>query len=276
MNIAIVAPASRLDPEMAARVTHLATSQFGDRVRLFFHPQCFKSDGHFAGDDNARADALVDVANDPAFDAVWFGRGGYGSCRLLPDVLPRLGAAAREKRYLGYSDAGSLLAGFYGLGMSHIAHGPMPADILRQGGEAAVSRALAFLVDRDPKTIEPRAGGAPPAAAFNLTILSNLIGTPWQPDLSGHVLMIEDVSEHMYRIDRTLFHVTSNAEIRKVAGIRLGRVCDVLPNEPEFGKTEEDIVRHWCRVSGIAYLGRADIGHDVDNKIVPFGQTRRP
>ena len=46
----------------------------------------------------------------------------------------------------------------------------------------------------------------------------------------------------------------------------------MLPNEPEFGKTEEDVAEHWCRVSGIPYLGRADIGHDVDNKVVPFGR----
>jgi muramoyltetrapeptide carboxypeptidase len=84
--------------------------------------------------------------------------------------------------------------------------------------------------------------------------------------------MIEDVSEHMYRIDRALFHVTSTPAIRKVAGLRLGRIRDVLPNEPEFGKTEEDVAEHWCRVSGIPYLGRADIGHDIDNKVVPFGK----
>jgi muramoyltetrapeptide carboxypeptidase len=274
VNIAIVAPASRLDPDMAARITGLARAQYGDRARLFFHPQCFKSDGHFAGDDKTRADALVDVANDPSFDAVWFGRGGYGSCRLLPEVLPRLGAAAREKLYLGYSDAGSLLAGLYGLGMGRIAHGPMPADILRQGGEAAVLRALSFLIDQDSASLDPNIDRTLPSAAFNLTILSHLIGTPWQPDLSGHVLMIEDVSEHMYRVDRALFHVTSNPGIRKIAGIRLGRISDVLPNDPEFGKTEEDVVRHWCGVSGIAYLGRADIGHDADNKVVPFGRAQ--
>jgi len=159
--------------------------------------------------------------------------------------------------------------------MGRIAHGPMPADILRQGGEAAVLRALSFLIDQDSASLDPNIDRTLPSAAFNLTILSHLIGTPWQPDLSGHVLMIEDVSEHMYRVDRALFHVTSNPDIRKVAGIRLGRVCDVLPNDPEFGKTEEDVVRHWCGISGIAYLGRADIGHDVDNKVVPFGRAQR-
>jgi muramoyltetrapeptide carboxypeptidase len=275
VNIAIVAPAARLDPEMAARVTGLAEEHFGERAQLFFHPQCYKSDGHFAGDDNARADAFVDVANDPSFDGVWFGRGGYGSCRLLSNVLPRLGAAAHEKIYLGYSDTGSLLGGLYNLKIGRVVHGPMPADILRQGGDGVVLRALSFLIDQDFASLEPNIDRTLPSAAFNLTILSHLIGTPWQPDLSDHVLMIEDVSEHMYRIDRALFHVTSNPEIRKVAGIRLGRVRDVLPNEPEFGKTEEDLVQHWCRVSRIAYLGRADIGHDADNMVVPFGPAQK-
>ncbi|HKD23061.1 MAG TPA: LD-carboxypeptidase [Rhizomicrobium sp.] len=271
MKIGIVAPASRLGPDMADRVTALARTHFASRAELVFHPQCFLTDGHFAGDDGARAAALADVANDPAIDAVWFARGGYGSCRILPEVLPKLGPRAREKLYLGYSDLGSLLAGLHSAGIRRLAHGPMPADIIRKGGEAAVLRALSYLVDKDKAALEPHVKAGTPHAAFNLTILSHLIGTPWQPDLAGHVLMVEDVSEHMYRIDRALFHVTSNEAMRKIAGLRLGRVSDVLPNEPEFGKSEEDVAQHWCRVSGIAYLGRADIGHDADNKVVPFG-----
>jgi len=78
----------------------------------------------------------------------------------------------------------------------------------------------------------------------------------------------------MYRIDRTLFHINSNAGIRQVAGIRLGRGSAIPPNELDFGQTEQEITRHWCAVSGIPYLGRADIGHDIDNKIVPFGRPR--
>jgi muramoyltetrapeptide carboxypeptidase len=272
VKIGIVAPASRLEPDMAERVSALARAQCGDRAELVFHPQCFLKDGHFAGADQDRADAFVEVANDPAFDAVWFARGGYGSGRILPLALPQLGAKARDKTYLGYSDLGSVLAGLYALGFPHVVHGPMPADILRKGGEAAVTRGLSFLVDRSGTALEPSVSAKTKHAAFNLTILSHLIGTPWQPDLTDHVLMVEDVSEHMYRIDRALFHVTSNPVIRKVAGLRLGRISDVLPNEPEFGKNEEDVAQHWCRVSGIPYLGRADIGHDSDNKVVPFGQ----
>lgn len=276
MKIGIVAPASRLEPAMAERVTAVARDLHPDgAAELVFHPQCYLSDGHFAGNDSQRSDAFVEIANDPNIDCVWFARGGYGSCRLLPEVLPRLTPDARNKAYLGYSDAGSLLAGLYGLGFPRVAHGPMPADILREGGKAAVARALSFLVDRAPTALEPNAVTERPCAAFNLMILSQLIGTPWQPDLAGHVLMLEEVSEHMYAIDRALFHVTSNEAIRKVAGLRLGRCSAIPPNEPEFGRNEEEVMRHWCRVSGIPYLGRADIGHDVDNKIVPFGQCDR-
>ena len=275
MKIGIVAPASRLEPAMAERVAALAGALYGARApELYFHPQCFLSDGHFAGDDAARTRALVEIANDDSIDAVWFARGGYGSCRLLPDVLPRLTAKAREKVYLGYSDAGSLLAGLWGMGFPKIAHGPMPADIVRDGGEKAVARALAFLLSGAPDSIEESATSAP-SMAFNLTILSHLIGTPWQPDVADNVLMVEEVSEHIYAIDRALFHVTSNAQIRKAAGLRLGRVSAVPPNEPEFGRNEEEVAQHWCRISGIPFLGRADIGHDADNKVVPFGPWPR-
>ena len=272
VKVGIVAPASRLDPAVADRVTKLAAERYGDRVALHFHPQCRLAWGHFAGDDAARAAAFVEVANDPSFDVVWFARGGYGSCRIADQVLPKLTDAARAKMYLGYSDAGSLLAGLMVKGFRNLVHGPMPADITRERGEAAVLRALSYVADRAPETLEPSLTAAAKNAAFNLTILSQLIGTPLQPDLSGHVLMLEEVSEHMYRIDRTFCHVTSNPGIRGVAGIRLGRCTAVPPNDPDFGQTEEEVARHWCKVSGIPYLGRADIGHDIDNKIVPFGQ----
>ena len=82
--------------------------------------------------------------------------------------------------------------------------------------------------------------------------------------------MLEEVSEHHYRIDRSLFHVTSSPSVRKAAGLMLGRCSDIPANDPDFGQDEEAIARHWCEVAGIAWLGRADIGHDVNNKVVPF------
>jgi muramoyltetrapeptide carboxypeptidase len=147
----------------------------------------------------------------------------------------------------------------------------MPADIRRSGGEAAVLRVLAWLATGSREGFEASVDGHAPTAAFNITVLSHLLGTAIEPDLSGNVLMLEDVSEHTYRTDRALFHITSSAAIRRVAGIRLGRCTLVPENDPPFGECEEDIARFWCARSGIPFLGTADIGHDADNKLVPFG-----
>lgn len=271
MRIGIVAPSTPILAETAARVTAIAAARYPD-VELVFHPQCFLSHRHFAGEDSVRAKAFLEVANDPGFDALWFARGGYGSCRIAEEVLARLGPAAREKAYLGYSDAGYMLAGLYRAGFPNLAHGPMPNDLRRDGGEAAVARALSWLARRDPATLEPGLTGEP-AAAFNVTVFSQLLGTALEPDLAGHVLLLEDVAEHMYRTDRALFHITGNESVRRVAGIRLGRCSEVPDNDPDFGASEEEVFRYWCGRAGIFYLGRADIGHDSANKVVPFGRS---
>jgi muramoyltetrapeptide carboxypeptidase len=272
IRVGIVAPSSRLEPAMAERVTALAGERFPS-VELHFHPQCFLSSGHFAGTDAERAASFVEIANDPSFDALWFGRGGYGSCRI-EDALGKLNEAARAKTYLGYSDAGAMLAGLYARGFEGVVHGPMPADIARTGGEAAVARSLSYLSTGAADALEPSVASSGKVVAINMMIFSQLLGTPLQPDLAGHVLMLEEVSEYMYRIDRSLFHITGNPAVRRVAGIRLGRCSAVPENDPDFGQTEIEVVQHWCQKSGIPYLGRADIGHDVGNKIVPFGGSR--
>ena len=147
----------------------------------------------------------------------------------------------------------------------------MPVDIFRDDGEKAVKRGLAWLVDGATSVLERGVTPGHPNMAFNLTILSQLLGTPLEPDFTGHVLMLEDVGEYMYRIDRYFYHVTSNPAVRRCAGVRLGRCSAVPKNNPDFGMNEEEVARFWCERSGIPYLGRADIGHDSDNKIVPFG-----
>jgi len=265
-NVAICAPSAAFAREDADRVLALAAAEFPG-VRLHFHPQCFLSEGHFAGPDAARLEALVECANDPAFDAVWFARGGYGAMRIAEDALHRFDHAAQDKLFLGYSDGGTLLGGLYRQRFGHPAHAPMPADIRRAGGEAAVRRTLAWL-SGDRSGAEPSLDGKP-TVAFNLMTLAMLCGTPLMPGLAGHVVQVEEVSEHLYAVDRLFFHLT--AHLGGIAGLRLGRVGDVPENDRPFGATAEEIARHWCARHAIPFLGAADIGHDIDNKIVPFG-----
>lgn len=270
-HIALVCPGGPVTRDLADKIAEIAAARFGDRVKLHFHDQCFLEAGHFAGSDATRSAAFLDAANDPQFDAVWFARGGYGACRLDDALFVKLNEHARAKTYLGYSDAGSLLARLYKENIGRPAHGPMPTDLPRQGGEEAIARALSFLVDDDRSTLERSVKNGDKFAAFNITILAHLSVTDWMPDLSGHVIMLEDVAEYLYRIDRAMFTIMGGKSVRKAKGIMLGRISDIPENDRPFGKTEEDIIRDWCARAEVPYLGRADIGHDAGNKIVPFG-----
>lgn len=267
-RIAICAPSTPFTHEDAERVRALAVAEFPQH-ELYFHEQCFAVEGHFAGPDALRLAALLECANDPGFDAVWFVRGGYGANRIAGEAVAALGPAARDKAFLGYSDGGTLLAALYRAGIGRPVHAPMPTDIRRAGGEEAVRRALAYL-EGDTSGLEPSLDGAP-AAAFNLMTLAMLVGTDLMPDLAGHVVMVEEVAEHLYAVDRLLFHVTRHLAPMDIAGFRLGRVSDVPDNDRPFGSEPEAMARYWCGRTGIAFLGAADIGHDSANKIVPFG-----
>ena len=269
MKIAIVAPSCPLKREAASQVQVIAEARSG--CELLVHPQCFLSEGHFAGPDQARLAALREVMADPSVDAVWFARGGYGSNRIADAAIRDLPEAARSKAYMGYSDAGFLLAGIHRAGLQ-VAHGPMPQDVVREGGDAAVARALDWLVDRNPSALEPDVQA--PAFAFNLTVLSSLLGTELEPDFSGAELLIEEVNEHHYRIDRLMFHVTSSANVRRASRIRLGSVDDIPSNDTPFERDEQAIVEDWCERSGVTFGGRAMIGHHADNRVVPFGSIR--
>lgn len=264
-RIAICAPSTPISLDIAGHVRAVAASFPG--LELVFHDQCFASYGHFAGDDVTRLRAFVDCANDPAFDAVWFAKGGYGANRIAAEAVSQLGAAARGKAYLGYSDAGYLLAALYRAGIGTPVHAPMPVDLRREGGEGAIRRTLGWMTG-DASGLESGLDDRP-AAAFNLMTLAMLAGTDLMPDLAGHVVLVEEVAEHLYSIDRLFFHISQH--LHGIAGLRLGRIGDVPENDRPFGANPAQIAQYWCDRAGIPFVGTADIGHDADNRIVPFG-----
>ncbi|MES2755508.1 MAG: LD-carboxypeptidase [Pseudomonadota bacterium] len=269
MRIGVVAPGRGIERDLAARVSAFAALTF-PQLDLVFHEQCFAGDGHFAGSDALRAAAFLEVANDPGYDGMWFARGGYGSNRILDTVIPQLGNAAAAKRYCGYSDIGFLFGAMYARRIGRLAHGPMAIDFGAAGaGAAAVARALGWFAG-DDGGLEPGLGTAP-AAAFNLAILTALIGTPWLPDLTDHILLIEDVGEPLYRIDRMLFTLSHATQLKGIAGVRLGQISDIQPNDPPWQGDLDAMIVRWCAEMKVPYLGRARIGHGRDNHVVPFG-----
>lgn len=271
-RIAICCPGKRLRRERAEKVVALAEAEFAS-VELLFAEQCFLETGHFAGDDATRLAAFLDAANDPAIDAVWFGMGGYGANRIAREAIAGLGPAAKDKTYLGYSDTGTLLGALYRAGIGTPAHGPLVGDIKREGGDEAVCRVLRYLTGAAVSGDIESGLGKRPVAAFNLMTLAMLVGTEFMPDLTDHMVLVEEIGEHLYAVDRLMFHVAEH--LRGIAGLRLGRVSHVPENDRPFGADEVEIARYWCERAGIPYLGRADIGHDAANKIVPFGLAGR-
>lgn len=265
VKVAICAPGKRLERAHADAVLDMVAND--PDIELHFHKQCFERHGHFAGDDATRLTALLECANDPKFDAVWFAMGGYGANRIAADAVAGMGEAAKAKTFLGYSDTGYLLAALYRAGIGKPVHGPMVGDIRRDGGAETIRRSLAWLKG-DDSGLEPSLGNEP-TVAFNLTTLAMLAGSELMPELTDHVVMVEEVSEHLYAVDRLFFHITQN--LPKVAGLKLGRISDVPENDRPFGSSAEDIAQYWCTKAGIPYLGFADIGHDSANTIVPFG-----
>lgn len=270
-RIGIVAPSVFLPEENAAQIDAIVAADYPD-AELVWHPQVHAQAGHFAGPDSQRTAAFVEFANREDIDAIWFARGGYGAGRIAGDVLAQLNNAARGKTYMGYSDGGYLLGLLYRAGFQNLVHGPMPVDIRREGGEAAVRRGLDWLVRRDRAALEPGLKPGESYAAFNLVTLAMMVGTPLMPDLRGHVLMVEDVGEYLYSIDRALWAVTTASWQHPPTELRLGRISDVRENDRPFGTDEVAIAQDWCQRGNIRYGGRCDIGHDVANKVVPFGR----
>ncbi|WP_435417374.1 LD-carboxypeptidase [Parerythrobacter aurantius] len=271
-RIAICAPATAITREQADAAQALVAAECPQH-ELWFHDQCFVSEGHFAGNDLTRLSALVECANHPDYDAVWFAKGGYGSGRIAEAAIARMNDAAREKTYVGFSDMGYLLAALYRSGIGQAVHGSMPVSARSETGKGALRRVLNWF-SGDASGVEPSIDGKTPTVAFNLITLAMMVRTPLLPDLSGHVVMVEEVSEHLYSVDRLFFSLANT--LPRIAGLRLGAVTDVPENDREFGQTAEEIARFWCDRAGIPYLGRARIGHTGDNHVVPFGVASPP
>ncbi|WP_448663399.1 LD-carboxypeptidase [Sphingomonas sp. CJ20] len=276
MRIGVVAPARTVSKESSLRLAAFMALTYPEH-EIVFHPQCYLVDGHFAGSDAVRAAAFLEFANDPGFDAIWFARGGYGSNRILETAMPQLGPAARHKTYVGFSDMGFLLGALYARRIGRQAHGSMASSLGRNDTGESTGWVLGWLIDGDKRGLEPSIlTDRRPTAAFNLAILTSLIGTQWLPDLTDHVLMIEEVDEPLYRIDRMLFQMAHATQLKGIAGIRLGAVTSITDNGEKagnysFGETIDQMIVRWCREMGVPYLGRAEIGHVELNRVVPFG-----
>jgi muramoyltetrapeptide carboxypeptidase len=268
-RVTLVAPASPFDREsFEAGVKILA-----ERYQPVFDDGVFSRARYLAGDDARRQAELVQALADPASGAVIAARGGYGSLRLLPGL--ELGRLA-PKALVGFSDLTAVHLALQAAGWISI-HGPVVTQLGSQPPE--VARRLFELLE-SPRPAEPLSGapGAPgvvegPLLGGNLSIVTRLLGTPFLPSLDGAVLLLEDVRERPYRLDRMWTHLTLAGVFERVAGIALGDFIEC--EEPDADYKGSEILADLVAATGLPCVRDLPIGHGEVNLPVALGTRVR-
>ncbi|WP_432863050.1 S66 peptidase family protein [Microbispora rosea] len=232
-TVALVAPAGPVDPVLLEHGTELLT---GLGLRVVHGASILAREGYLAGPDAARAADLQDVWCDPGVAAVVCARGGYGTTRLLGLLDWDAMAAAGPKILLGSSDITALHLAFADrLGLATL-FGPMPATATIGGPEGPEPATFAHLrealfeggtpapVTGDRVIVPGRAEG--PLTGGNLALLAALCGTPYALRGRGRIVLLEDVTEEPYRIDRMVTQLLQAGCLDGAAGIVLGSWVD--------------------------------------------------
>jgi muramoyltetrapeptide carboxypeptidase len=231
--------------------------------------------GYLAGTDENRRHQLLDALKDPECHGILCARGGYGGARLLEDWTRQgLGWPEGEPKWLvGFSDITSLLMSLSQRGISGV-HGPLLTTLAAEP-DWSMQRLFDWVEGRSLPPLTGLGWGGGEAQGvllpMNLTVATNLLGTPMQPDFSNVILAIEDVGEAPYRLDRMLTQWRLCNLFKLVKGIAIGRFsqCEPAPNIPSF--TVEEVLRDRLSDLGIPIVSDLPFGHDGPNAALPVG-----
>lgn len=275
--VRVVAPASPFDPSLFEAGLGVLRSwglvpRFRDDISTRRH--------YFAGSVDRRVGELHDAFSDPEARLIIAVRGGYG----VTSLLPRLDAALLRrspKPIVGCSDLTALLAWAWARAGVAGLHAPMVEGLGRlddpQGAERL--RTILFSEERPP----PIHSALPGAEAWclapgiargmliggSLTLLAALCGTPFQPKTAGCILLLEEVGERPYRVDRMLEQLDQSGLLDGIRGVALGDFtrCEDLGGGP----TWRDAVDRVFRRRPIPVLAGLPFGHGKPNLAVPIG-----
>lgn len=288
-TVGLVAPAGPSADDESVRFSIELLESFGFRVRRGEH--VFERDQYLAGDDRDRAADVNAMFADDDIDAIFTLRGGYGTQRILPlldfDVI-----RSNPKVFIGSSDiTGILIAMHEKTGLVGF-HGPsaggnysdyaleewrkvlwQPADRTRIGAAPPIETRPG-LVERKNR-ITQFSGGAAEGRLIggNLTLISTLMGTPFEPDFRGRIIFLEDVNEAPYRIDRMLTQLWLAGKLQHAAGIAFGKFTKTEDDGNTF--SIEEIIQRRCGSLGIPVVSGLMIGHIADQTTVPMGIRAR-
>ncbi|MDR3052206.1 MAG: LD-carboxypeptidase [Oscillospiraceae bacterium] len=244
--------------------------------------------GYLSGTDEVRARDINRMFADPAVDAVYCVRGGYGTPRLL-DMLDWDALRANPKPFIGYSDITAMHAAIHTLCGYPTLHGPMPCSDSLDEESGAVSRQslLAALTRTQPLGALQTPPDCPPPVCLNpgvaegtlvggnLTLVTALLGTPYALDTRGKILFLEDIGEHTYALDRMLTQLRLSGALNACAGIALGQFTDCTIEYPDFGLTVDEVIRDMLLPCGKPVLAGLQIGHCTPTLSLPLGVACR-
>jgi muramoyltetrapeptide carboxypeptidase len=249
----------------------------GVRYQLRYDPETlFRADGFLAGTDEARLAELHAAIADPEARAVVMARGGYGLMRLLPFLDAEL-LRKNPKPLVGFSDGTVLLAFAARAGVASV-HGPVITQLARlpEGDRAALFGLLegpgpGLLAEELEAPVPGRVQG--PLIGGNLEVFSRLLGTPYLPDPIGAVLVLEDLGERPYRVDRLLTHLDLAGIFGAVSAVVLGDFsgCKESPTSGLASPPVEEVLLDRLGRLAIPVAFGAPVGHGARNVALPYG-----
>jgi muramoyltetrapeptide carboxypeptidase len=236
--------------------------------------------GYLAGRDHERAADLQLPSAEGATPTLWACvRGGWGSARLLEAPLPQ-----PPGWLLGFSDVTSLLLDRVAQGLGGGLHGPMLTTLAAEPAWSQ-ERLRALLFGEPVAALQGdgwRAGIAEgPLLVANLTVATHLLGTPHLPSLRGAILILEDVGEAPYRIERMLTHWRLSGALRQLAGLGFGSFegceeADSRATEPESHRFSlEQVLRERSLDLDLPVVAHLPVGHSPGNAALPLGCAAR-
>ena len=244
-----------------------------ERYRVQYDPGIFHTHRYLAGRDQRRLDELSEALADPHIRGIFSARGGYGAMRLLN----RLSRPEPHKPLIGFSDITALHQWLQTHGLISF-HGPVLTQLGRLS-TATRERLFALLESTEP--VGPLRGTATyvegvvegPLLGGNLSVFTRLLGTPYMPALEGALLLLEDVGERPYRLDRMWMHLELAGVFRKVRGIVLGSFTHCVERDASY--THEDVLRDLATATGLPCAAGFPIGHGDVNEPVALGVRSR-
>jgi muramoyltetrapeptide carboxypeptidase len=264
--VTVVAPASPFD-----RASFEAGLEvIGSRYQVDYDPGMLMRHRYLAGSDARRLGELRRALEDTRSRAVFCARGGYGVMRLLAGLEDTVLTA---KPVIGFSDITALHQLLERRGLVSV-HGPVLTQLARLDPHAH-ARLFELLESEAPAAeltgaetyVEGSAEG--PLLGGNLAVLTRLLGTPYLAPLDGAVLLLEDVGERPYRLDRMWTHLAMAGVFRRVRGVVLGDFIGCEEKDADYSGA--DVLRELAAATGLPCAAGFPIGHGVRNEAVPLG-----